>query len=328
MTVLERPSCLDETASPEHDARLHRSSSRLSRWLGWAREDLQLALLPFVPTQSARLGRLYNIVGSNNLFGEGTLFVNLGYWANGPTSLDDAAVELARLLAREAELGPSDVVLDVGCGFGDQDLLWHEEFAAGQIIGVNVSKQQIAVSERRARAAGKESSIGFIKASAMDLPRADSSCTKVTALESAFHFPSRVRFFEEAHRVLAPDGRLVTADLVLRTDVFGRRVQRALQRFSSSPLARIVPNILDADVLDADGYRTALRRAGFDDVNVYSVREHVYPPLVRYVAKRVDDPDMRGVNPLLRMSFRPPMADAWTQFADYVIAVAHKGGNA
>ncbi|RDI42644.1 ubiquinone/menaquinone biosynthesis C-methylase UbiE [Nocardia mexicana] len=265
----------------------------------WTREWLRLAALPLVPDRAERIGRLYDLVGTGNLFGEDSLYINLGYWRHHPATLDEASVELARLLGREAFLRADDVVLDVGCGYGEQDLLWAREFGCAEIIGVNVAPEQVRAANARVAASGLGDRIRYVQASAMELPRDDASVTKVLALESPFHFPSQRRFFAESLRVLEPGGRLVTADIVPRRGVLNQ--------------------------LDREGYRDALRETGFQDVRVYSIRRDVYRPLSVYLRTRLRDPDMREVNPLLRMMFSTGGVRAWSVWLDYVIAVATKG---
>lgn len=273
-----------------------------TRSLRWARECYEWAKVPLLPS-GQRVGRVYDVVGPQNLFGEDSLFINLGYWRDNPATLDEASRDLARLVGREARLGPDDIQLDVGFGYGDQDFLWAREFGPKQIIGVNIAVEQIEIASRRAAELGLAQRIRYEYGSAVDLPRDNESCTKVTALESAFHFPSYTRFFGEAHRVLRPGGTLVTADIVPRATVM---------------------NLGDRDVFDIHRYRRALRAAGFTDVVTYSIRRHVYAPLADYLSKRLRDPDMRRVNPALRLAFSRPGLALWGPWADYIVAVGVK----
>ncbi|MEV6279319.1 methyltransferase domain-containing protein [Nocardia sp. NPDC051832] len=277
---------------------------RLRRWSGeWGR----MAALPLARSTPERVGRLYDIVGTRNLFGEESLFINLGYWRDDPATLDEASADLARLVGREAALGPGDVQVDVGFGYGDQDFLWAREFGPRRIIGVNVAEEQIEIARSRAADLGLAEVIEYVHGSASALPLDNGSATKVTALESAFHFPSYAKFFSEAHRVLAPGGRLVTADIV----------------------PRMLPSPAPAawggrTVLDARRYRKALLETGFETVDVYSIRRYVYRPLARYLSVRLRERDMRRVNPILRLAFSRTGVNLWGPWADYIIAVATK----
>ncbi|NNH70938.1 methyltransferase domain-containing protein [Nocardia uniformis] len=279
---------------------------RLRRWSGeWRR----MAALPLAGSTPERVGRLYDIVGTRNLFGEESLFINLGYWRDDPATLDEASADLARLVGREAGLGAEDVLVDVGFGYGDQDFLWAREFGPRRIVGVNVAEEQIAIARERAAELGLAEVIEYVHGSASALPVGDGSATKVTALESAFHFPSYTQFFGEAHRVLAPGGRLVTADIV-------PRVLPGAAGLSWS----------GRDVFDAQRYRKALLEAGFETAHVYSIRRDVYGPLARYLRSRLREQDMRRVNPVLRLAFSRTGVRLWGPWADYIIAVAVKGG--
>ncbi|QLY31747.1 class I SAM-dependent methyltransferase [Nocardia huaxiensis] len=286
----------------------------------WARECYEWAKVPLLPP-GERAGRIYDIVGPQNLFGEDSLFINLGYWRDRPATLDEASRDLARLVAREAELGPGDVQVDVGCGYGDQDFLWAEEFGPLEITGMNIAVEQIEIANRRAAELGLADRIRFTYGSAVALPRESESCTKVTALESAFHFPSHTQFFAEAHRILQPGGKLVAADIVPRANPF---TDFAI-RVGDTPALRRLPGTLhERDVLDLPRYRKALQQAGFTDVTTYSIRRDVYRPLARHLGKRLRAPDMRRVNPVLRATFSRPGLLLWGPWADYIIAVGTK----
>ena len=299
-----------------------------ARWRRWADESRQVARVWFsrsdLPSGAAgwpaKAGQMYDIFGTQSVFGEESLFLNFGYWKNNPTTLDEASRDLARLVARSGDFNTSDIVVDCGTGYGDQDILWINEFGVKRITGVNVAPRQIEISTRRVEEAGLADRIGYVQASATDLPFEDESCTKVVALESAFHFPSRVDFFSEALRVLKPGGRLVTADIVPKRTFLNARYRKQVERVGwrgASPKAvRRAVNI--------EAYRDLLLDMGFAEAETQSITRDVFRPLARFLWKRLFDPDMKYVNPLLRITVRPDNFWIHETHIDYILAVAQK----
>lgn len=304
MTTL--PRTVDESTG----ARLHR----------WANEWRQLATVAVTPSDGPKTGLVYDIVGTQNLFGEESLFINFGYWRNNPRTLDGASRDLARLLAGSAGFGPKDEIVDCGCGYGDQDILWANEFGPRRITGVNLADEQIAIARRRVADAGLAGTIDYVKASATALPMDDESCTKVVALESAFHFPSRIDFFSEAFRVLKPGGVLVTADIVPRRSMVTAFAQGQVRnsgwRNASEGTVRWA--------VDTRGYRDLLLDMGFQRAEVWSIAKDVYPALGKFLGKRLRDADMRHINPVWRLSFNQIGFRITGLFSDYIVSVAHK----
>jgi ubiquinone/menaquinone biosynthesis C-methylase UbiE len=291
-------------------------SARLRRWADETRQVVRI----LASRSDTRTGQIYDIIGTQNLYGEESLFINFGYWKNNPTTLDEASRELARLAARSADFDASDVVVDCGPGYGDQDILWVNEFGVKHITGINVATEQIAIAQGRVEEAGLADRIDYVHASATALPLEDESWSKVVALESAFHFPSRVDFFSEALRVLKPGGVLVTADIVPKKTFLNTRYRKQVARLgwrAASPKAvRRSVNVED--------YRKLLLNIGFAEAETQSIARDVFRPLARFLWKRAFQPDMKYVNPLLRITVRPDNFWIHETHIDYILAVARK----
>ncbi len=241
--------------------------------------------------------------------------MNLGYWADpGVRTLDEASRALAELLGETARLGPRDEVLDVGFGFGDQLLYWAGSFQPQRFTGIDLTPLHVEVARERMVRAGQASRVALQVGSATRMPFAPRCFDKVVALESAFHFDTREDFFAEAWRVLRPGGRLALTDIL---PLPGHRFSRPFQAVWQIP----GENLYHREV-----YRERLVAAGFEGVEVHSIREHVYEPLLRFLGRRLDAPEVvHRMNPLLRLASRPWWyARLVRSTFDYVLATGVK----
>jgi SAM-dependent methyltransferase len=268
-----------------------------------------------IPTLPVRL--LYRIA-SNHVFTERGLYLNLGYWSEA-RSIDEACEAMVELVGRTAGLTNDDEVVDVGFGFAEQDIYWTRRFAPRRIIGVNIMPEQVQVARTRVRDLGLEERIDLREGSATATGLPDASCDVVIALECAFHFDTRESFFAEAARLLRPAGRLVLADSIptgLDPDPWRHPLRALLSGVARAALA--VPR---ANVYPRDVYAAKLAAAGFEAVQVVSIRDQVFPGWSRAL---IEDPGLRRrlgpVGWLLRHIPKTHLNEGF----DYVLAVARR----
>lgn len=142
-----------------------------------------------------------------------------GYWDN-PSSAGSTVEDYARASERmsermleAAQAGDGLRLLDIGCGFGGTIACANRQHQRMKLTGLNIDPRQLEIARDNVMAKG-ENQIEFIEGDACSQPFADASFDRITAVECVFHFPSRVRFFAEARRVLAPHGLLALSDFV------------------------------------------------------------------------------------------------------------------
>lgn len=304
----------------------------MTTWRTWLKEDLLLFSLLFT-TPKRRLRTLYDAF-SHNYFTEKSHFLNLGYWKDSPDTLDAACEALANLVGEAGEFKSSDVILDAGFGLGDQDLFWMEHFSPQAIVGLNIAPAQVEFARERAAERGLEGRLKFQVGSATEVAFGPESFDKVVALESAFHFNTREVFFKEAFRVLRPGGRLVTADLAAMPPREG--VNRSGLKYHAIRLVTRVSQSLmpspPANDYARDAYARKMEEAGFVNVRVETIREEVFAPFIRYLARRLQDPDIKQrINPGMRrlcqnVISKPErsLVNAIVDNSDYIIATGDK----
>jgi ubiquinone/menaquinone biosynthesis C-methylase UbiE len=113
------------------------------------------------------------------------------------------------------EVGPSDAVLDVGCGPGRGVQVAAARAGRGLVAGVDVSEVMVRQAARRNRAAVAAGRVELRRADAVRLPFPDGRFTRAGSVNSVQFWTPPERGFAELHRVLVPGGRVA---IVLRAN--------------------------------------------------------------------------------------------------------------
>lgn len=268
---------------------------------------------------------------------------NLGYWNDRSETFDQACRNLATKLADAAQVRPGCDVLDVGCGLGASTFLLRERLdngadsLRGRLVGLDITAQHI----RAALARRKDDRPEFMVGSATELPFENDSFDRVLALECAFHFPDRRKFFAEALRVLRPGGVLGLADVLIaqRSAVIRQRMNRVTPPGIRTRVDRITADILKTpteNLVALPEYLDQLHAAGFVDPTSENISDRVFPYFIQHW-RRAND--LAAQESVLRFSGVDPAlarqhASAWRlqmrifmfswPMSDYVIVAAYR----
>lgn len=137
---------------------------------------------------------------------------SLGLWDEHTPDYAAACAALARKVAQAAGLTAGDRVLSVGCGAGDELLLWRDEFSAAEVLGVENEPALVQAAHKLAGVPVRLAS--GTELAALGLPAG--SFDRIVCVDAAYHLRPRSAFLQQAATLLRPGGRLAFTDLTLR----------------------------------------------------------------------------------------------------------------
>ena len=185
------------------------------------------------------------------------------------------------LVDRTRPIGPSDRVLDLGCGTGIVARVLRERLGgAARITGLDAAPPMIAMAKSVAP------ELDFHEGNAMALPFADHAFDLVLSQQMLQFVPDRAMALREARRVLAPGGRLLVSTWRPRTFA---PLHDALVVLAEKHLG---PANDKRYLLDGDELRMLVVEAGFTDVRLDTVtlveQYRVFPPRLTAMGANID----------------------------------------
>ncbi len=175
---------------------------------------------------------------------------NLGLGCGNPTAM--------------ASLKEGERVLDLGSGGGFDCFLAAKKVGkTGKVIGVDMTPEMLDKARANAKK-GKYTNVEFRLGEIENLPVADSSVDVIISNCVINLSPDKKRVFEEAFRVLAPNGRLMVSDIVLLKPL-PEPIRESAEAYTSC--------VAGAEIKDK--YLNLMRDAGFKEVKVLT--EKAYP---------------------------------------------------
>ena len=156
-----------------------------------------------------------------------------------------------------ASIKEGDTVLDLGSGAGfDAFLAAQKVGKTGKVIGVDMTPEMIAAARKNADESNFNN-VEFRLGEIEKLPVSDNIVDLIISNCVINLVPSKERAFQEAFRVLKPNGRLMISDIVLLKE---------LPEFIINSMEAYIGCVSGAIL--RDDYLKAMKKAGFDAIRI------------------------------------------------------------
>jgi ubiquinone/menaquinone biosynthesis C-methylase UbiE len=207
----------------------------------------------------------------NNVEGHEENYMNFGYWEDNIKTLTEANKNLCKKIFEKEEINKDEKILDVGCGYGEQDLYLINDINKDiKLDCIDINEKQVENFNNKISDEIKEK-INYKVGSATDLEYSNNTFDKVYSIESAFHYKPRSKFFEESYRVLKKNGKLIIADILLNKNASKIPIKICKNFF----------DIPDENLKYIDEWKKDLQIVGYN-VEIEDITENTFIPYFNY----------------------------------------------
>ena len=168
-----------------------------------------------------------------------------------------------------ASLKEGEVVIDLGSGGGlDCFLAANKVGTKGKVIGVDMTAEMLDKARANCRK-GKFTNVEFRLGEIENLPVANNTADVIISNCVINLSPNKQRVFEEAYRVLKPNGRLMISDMVLL-----KEIPEAIVKSVEAYIGCI------AGAAKRQDYLNHIKKAGFNKVEIFEETKLPFEVLV------------------------------------------------
>ena len=218
---------------------------------------------------------LINIL-NNISYNENNKFMNIGYWIKHNMTLLDANKELCNLVYKHI-LHKNKPILDIGCGYGEQDIFLHLNYDS-KITALDLSQKQIDYATNKKDELNiTKDKLSFLQGDATALPFQENSFYNIICIESAFHYKPRDNFIKECVRVMKPNSRLIIADIAMnQTNTnYNTIIKHFVKHLLHIPDDNFITNSQYVKMLEANQL----------NVNTIDITDKTFIPYINYFLK-------------------------------------------
>ncbi len=235
--------------------------------------------------------KFIHVVSKNNYY------MNYGLWDDPNMMLEEANIKLVNFIYKNANLNAKDTfkILDVGCGYGKQDILWSKNISSkSKITAVDISKLQIKYANKFRKAENiSRKRLNFKECDAHELVSQlpGKRFNRIISLETAFHYKDRNLFFNNVSKLLTSDGLFIISDIMLQdTEKRENILTNGFIKLSSDFLS-----IPETNLITMSEWKINVENSGLKIVNFYNIADKTFLPYYHYFfktyIKNIDLPD-------------------------------------
>ena len=204
----------------------------------------------------------------------GNYFMNYGYWSNPNMNLLDANKELINIiLEKSGLLDKKNVnILDIGCGYGEQDFEWIKKLdPSNKITAIDISKKKKL-----------DSRLVFevCDANNIDIKFMSNSFNTIMSVESAFHYSDRPKFFKDIYNILDNNGTFIISDIILNKDYKPGLINSSFLRTFSDIL-----HIPKSNLIQLSEWNKLINDSGLEIVETIDITDKTFNPCYNYYFK-------------------------------------------